>query len=178
MKRLFFIKLHLYLAGVALMFMALMSFSGAFHLLIGDESETLTELKTITSEQHLNKEQLSALFAAELKALAPQYRYDQIKGSDLALLTRPTTRLYYSLEKKENKLVFSKHQPSILKRLIEFHQGHGPKSARPVQGLLGVIVFSALASGFWLGISSPALRKTTLISAASGASLIALLFFL
>jgi len=179
MKRLTLIKLHLYFSGVALIFMTLMALSGSMHLLLGDETERVEKIKSLTLETPLNKDELTTLFASELKKVNPSYQYDYIKGSDLTQTSRPTSRTYYSIKLEQGLLIIRKHTPSLLKRLMEFHKGHGPRISRPILGTLGLIVVLALMSGFWLGWTAPNLRKITLITMLSGGTIyFGLLLFL
>lgn len=178
MKRITWIKIHLYLSGVSLIFMALMSMSGANHLLLDNESETTKTIKTIALQTETTKSQLESIFKKELTELSPDYNYDYIKGSDKSLMTRPTTRSYYTIKVKGNEANIQMHEPSLIKSLMELHKGHGPRSSRAVLGVLGIIVIGSILSGLWLGLSSPAFRKTTILTVVSGLSIYMLLFFL
>ncbi len=176
MKRVLFVKIHLFLSGIAMVFLLLMSFSGAGHLLFGDEPETVTEVKSFVLSANLSKERLSQLFENELKSIDPDFSYEYLKGDARSLVTRPTSRTYFKLNVDGETVKIFKYEPSLRKRLMEFHMGHGIRAVKPIMGALGIIVFFAALSGLWLGLSSPALRKTTLVTILSGAALYIALF--
>ena len=168
MKRPTLIKIHLYLSGVSLIFMCLMAISGSLHLFVGDEGESVEEIKSLSVTTPVTKNALVDTFKDELKKIAPNYTYDYIKGSKSFQMSRPTTRTYYTIKLAGESLKIEKHVPAFRKSLMELHKGHGPKSSRPILGLLGVIVFGAVLSGLWLGWSAKAFRKTTLLTVVSG----------
>ncbi len=178
MKRITFIKIHLYLSGVAIVFMGLMATSGALHLLAGDEDVETQSMKTITLDSELDKEQLTSLFEKELKGIDENYSFDYIKGSHKSLTARPTSRTYYTIKVQENQALIEKHIPSIRLSLMELHKGHGPRTSRPILGILGLIVIGAVLSGLWLGWSSPQFRKITIATGVSGALIYFGLFLL
>ena len=178
MNRLFFVKLHLFFSGLALVFTAFMSLSGAYHLLVGGEPEAFQEIKRWQVSTKMSPQEMSDTLLRELKAHDPSYQFEQIKQDERGAFTRPTTRDYYFLQQSQSELILLKRSPSILKAMIEFHQGHGSQRARPIQGLLGVFVFLAVVSGLWLGLSSPVLRKNTVITVISGTLLLMGLFLI
>ncbi len=178
MKRLTLIKIHLYFSGITLIFLALMALSGSLHLLTGDESEAVKWIKTTKVSSPFDKEALTKLFESELKNIDSEYRYDYIKGSSSSQTSRPTTRKYYTIDLKDSTAIIKEHSPSLNKRLMELHKGHGPRSSRNVLGVLGIFVIGAVLSGLWLGLSSKAFRKVTLATMLSGAFVYLLLFYL
>lgn len=181
-KRITVINLHLYLSGIILVFMLLMGISGALHLLTGDESETVIDLKSVPLENidlnSFSKVDLEKLFVDELSIIDPSYSFSYIKGSDKSLVSRPTTRIYYTIKIQGSSAHIQKHTPSISKKLMEFHKGHGVQNSRLVLGLMGLVVIGAVLSGLWLGISSKAFRKVTFISTISGLIIYLIFFFL
>ncbi len=178
MKRLTLIKIHLYLSGVVLMFLSLMALSGSLHLFLGDETEKVEEVAKIVVTEKLSKTELTSFFAKQLEALDSSYTYDYIKGSAQSQMSRPTTRSFYTIKTDSNFYTIERHDPSVLKSLMELHKGHGPKASRLILGILGLIVIGSLLSGLWLGISSKPYRKITIVTAATGIILYLLLFFL
>ncbi len=178
MKRLFFIKMHLYFSGVVLVFLLLMSLSGAIHLFAGDESAAITPVKSIQITGPLSRQELTQRFSDELKAIDSSYRFDYIKGSNTFQTTRPTSRTFYTIAAKDDSLTIQKHEPSFRMMLMELHKGHGPRASRNILGLLGLITVGAIITGLWLGWSAPAFRKSTVLSMISGLVIYSLLFFL
>ncbi|MCB0421306.1 MAG: PepSY domain-containing protein [Bdellovibrionales bacterium] len=178
MNRLQLIKIHLYLSGISLVFMGLMSLTGSLHLFLGDEAESVVEVKSLNLTERLDKDQLTQLFSDELKRIDPEYSYGYIKGSANSLTSRPTNRTYYTIKATSDTAIISKHEPSLRKMFMEFHMGHGPRVSRNIMGVLGLIVIGAVLSGFWLGFSSRPLRKTTFFTLGSGALIYFLFFFL
>lgn len=178
MKRMLFIKIHLYLSGVALVFMCLMALTGALHLLTGDESEVVERGESFIVEKDMSKDELMALFTEKLKEIDAGYRFDYIKGSNTSLVSRPTTRIYYTIKTSGGQATIAKHIPSWNKRFMEFHKGHGARSSRNFLGIFGLIVIGAVLSGIWLGLSSRALRRSTVFTVLSGAGFYFFLFYL
>ncbi len=172
------IKLHLYLSGIALVFMTLMAFSGSLHLLMGDEAEKVYEAKSVPVSEGMSKDDLTELFKSELNKLDSDYKFDYIKGSSTSLVSRPTTRTYYTIKVLEGSGKIEKHVPSIRKSLMEFHMGHGARSSRGALGVLGIIVIGAALTGLWLGWSSKPLRLMTIATVGSGTLLYFILMML
>lgn len=179
MKRLFFIKIHLYLSGLVLFFVAFMSLSGALHMFNVSENEKKITLKILNETEINSKKELEELFKENLLIIDPKYTYDTLKGSETKLMSRPLNRVYYSIKffPEKKKAIIKRHLPDINKAIMEFHKGHGPKVSRTALGILGLITFGASISGLWLGLSSNSLRKTTLITMISGGLIYFLLFF-
>ena len=53
-----------------------------------------------------------------------EFEYVKQKGSQL--ITRPTTRAFYTLDISGDEAVVHYNEPSLQKRMIELHMGHGP----------------------------------------------------
>lgn len=166
-----FIKIHLYLSGVTLIFLSFMALSGSLHLLKGGEKEEVIKVQTFPLDNLMNKDQLTQFFSEKLKEIDANYSYELIKGSESSQMTRPTTRTYYTIKVDANQALIQKHIPTIRKKLMELHQGHGPRISRNILGALGLLVIGSVLSGLWLGWSSPALRKVTIATVLSGALL-------
>lgn len=177
-KRITFVKIHLYFSGVALVFMALMSISGSLHLFLGNESDSVEVVKSFASKKDYTKQELSTLFTSQIAQIDPAFRYDYIKGSESSLTTRPTSRKFYTIKLKDGLVELQRHSPGLRKSLMELHKGHAAKASRPVLGVLGFLCLGAVLSGLWLGLSSKAFQKTTIITMFSGAIVYFLLFFL
>jgi len=153
-----------------------MALSGSLHLFLGDELETVRDIKTISLGTDLSKEEITSLFESELKSI--NTRFDYIKGSSTSLVTRPTSRTYHSIKVSGNEAKIQEHNPSIRKSLMELHMGHGARATRNILGLLGILAIFSVLSGLWLGLSSKAYRKITMATISCGAIVYFLLFFL
>lgn len=160
------------------MFLSLMALSGSLHLFLGNESEKVEEVAKIVVTDKLSKDELTSFFSKQLNSLDPNYKFDYIKGSAQSQMSRPTTRVFYTIKSDSNFYTIEKHDPSVLKSLMELHKGHGPRASRLVLGILGLVVIGSLLTGLWLGISSKPYRKITILTAVSGITLYLLLFFL
>ncbi|MEE3079300.1 MAG: PepSY domain-containing protein [Bdellovibrionota bacterium] len=178
MKRMTWIKIHLYLSGISLIFMTLMAFSGSLHLFVGNEKESVEVVREISINKDVDKQELEKILKKELESIDSDYSFDYLKGSANSMYTRPTTRDYYSIKVDVDKAVVKKHSPSLIKSFMELHKGHGPRSSRRILGVLGALVIGAVLSGLWLGLSSKAFRKVTTLTILSGGVLFFGLFLL
>ena len=122
---------------------------------------------------------LQNFFTANLKQIVPDYKFDYIKGSPDRLMTRPTSRTFYTIKynKGEGSVSISEVSPNLIKSLMEFHKGHGPKVSRTFLGISGFIIFLSALSGLWLGISIKVYRNITLATLATGLMIFVILFF-
>ncbi|CAN0604932.1 unnamed protein product [Ectocarpus sp. 12 AP-2014] len=107
---------------------------------------------------------LTALAAAGLE----DFSFDYVITRGDTLYTRPTSRPYYGLKVDGDSVVVSRHEPSFQKRMQELHFGHGPSVYREFQKVFAAGMVFIILSGVWLGLSSPKLRRKTLISAGGG----------
>jgi hypothetical protein len=63
--------------------------------------------------------------------------------------------------------------PSLQKKMMELHMGHGPSVYHVYQQIFAAGMLFIIVSGLWLGLSSPRLRKPTALAAGSGLVLFA-----
>ncbi len=178
MKRLTIIKIHLFFSAPVLIFLCLTAVSGALHLLKGSEAEEVIEVKSIGLDRKLDKKELENLFSEQLKVINPNYKYEYMKGSESSQVSRPQTRTYYSISANESSAIVKKHVPSLLKSLMEMHQGHGPRISKTILGILGFFVVGALITGIWLALTSPPLKKFALLALVSGGVIYSALFMI
>ena len=179
-KRIIFIKVHLYISGIIIILLSLYTLTGSLHLLGDFESETSKIVYEQTGIHKNSKSELESYFRTKLNELSPGYRFDYMKGSNERMMTRPTSRDYYTLSynKQNEDIVIELKSPNLVKKLMEFHKGHGPKLSRSVLGVMGFFIFFSVISGLWLGLSLKAYRKTTVLTTLSGLILFAILFLL
>lgn len=178
MKRKTMINLHLYLSSVSLFLLLLFICSGSLHLLNIEEGESKESLGQYQTTDNLDKAGLEELFKSQLTTLKPSYRFDYMKGRDTSLMTRPTTRTYYTIDynPSENSAEIVEHVPNFNKRLMEFHKGHGPKASRKILAFIGLIFALTIFTGLWLGLTVKVYRKITLLSSATSLLIVLLLF--
>jgi len=168
MNRLTLIKIHLYFSGIALVFIFLMSLSGSLHLFLGDEAKESFNIKSINTEMINDKDSLENVFKEQLAKIDPDYNYSYIKGSASSLMTRPTTRDYYTIKLIDDSVSIQKHSPSLRMKVMELHKGHGVRFTRTILGIFGLFLIGAVLSGLYLGLSSKPFRKITILASLSG----------
>ena len=176
LKRTTLINLHLYFSGISLFLLLVFIFSGSLHLLGVSETETKSLVKTYDPSTMKDFETPELFLEQSLQAINPSYSFDYIKGRGGNLTTRPTTRTFYTLATTEKSIEIYKHVPGVTKRFMELHKGHGPKATRKILGGIAMIFALAIFTGAWLGLTTRAYRKTTLITGLSSALIVLLLF--
>ena len=65
------------------------------------------------------------------------------------------------------------NEPSLQKRMIELHMGHGPTAYKTYQKVFAAGMLFIILTGLWLGLSSARLRVSTAMISGAGV----LLFF-
>ena len=113
-------------------------------------------------EAELNKLELVGVTGFE-------FEYVKKKGSQL--ITRPTTRPFYTLDIQEDEITVQHNEPSLQKRMIELHMGHGPGAYKTYQQIFAAGMLFIMLSGLWLGLSSVRLRASTALISGSGLAL-------
>jgi hypothetical protein len=84
------------------------------------------------------------------------------------LITRPTTRPFYTLDIRGDEITVRYNEPSLQKRMIELHMGHGPTAYKRYQQVFAAGLLFIMLSGLWLGLSSARLRVSTALISGSG----------
>ena len=87
------------------------------------------------------------------------------------MITRPTTRPFYTLDIQEDEITVQYNEPSLQKRMIELHMGHGPGAYKTYQQVFAAGMLFIILSGLWLGLSSVRLRASTALISGSGLAL-------
>mgnify|MGYP001343866770 CR=1 FL=1 len=87
------------------------------------------------------------------------------------MITRPTTRPFYTLDIQEDEITVQYNEPSLQKRMIELHMGHGPGAYKTYQQVFAAGMLFIMLSGLWLGLSSVRLRASTAPISGSGLAL-------
>jgi hypothetical protein len=177
MDRKLFITLHMYLAAFFAPAVLLVAISGGLYLAgvkgnveqetIYNSSETVIDTKSTTLQADV-----SALLAS---AGVESYSFEYVKVSGTTLYTRPTSSDHYIIKSIAGGVEVIHARPSIQSRMIELHKGHGPTNFKTFQKAFAIGLIFIILSGLWLGISSARLRRSTLVTAATGAVIFALL---
>ena len=176
MARAVLIKLHLYFSAFFAAAIVLVAVSGGLYLIGIKGSVEQTLVGSLDSGEALLAEPSHAAVEAALVAVGvTDFTFDYVKQSGLRLITRPTTRPYYTLDIADGRVTVQYNEPSIQKRMIELHMGHGPSAYKTYQQFFAAGMLFVMLSGLWLGLSSDRLRTTTLITSASGLLLFAVL---
>jgi len=176
MARALLIKLHLYFSAFFAAAIVLVASSGGLYLIGIKGTVEQTVIGTLDSGEALLADPSHAAVASALAELGVlDFDFDYVKQSGSHLITRPTTRPFYSLDIADGKVTVQHNAPSLQKRMIELHMGHGPSAYKTYQQFFAAGMLFVMLSGLWLGLSSDRLRTTTLITSGSGLLLFALL---
>ncbi len=179
MSRALFIKIHLYLSAFFSVAVILVATSGGLYLLGQKGSVETTRLTVLPGAAALVSEPSKANVLAVLKqAGISDFDFDYVKDRGSVLQTRPTSRPFYQLTISGDTVEVDYVVPSLQKRMMELHMGHGPSAYRLYQQLFAAGMLFIIVSGLWLGLSSPRLRKPTSVAAGSGLLLFVLLALL
>ena len=136
--------------------------------------------QTIYNSSETMIDSTSASLKADVAALlisagVESYSFEYIKVKGATLYTRPTSSDHYLIKLNAGGVEVIHARPSLQSRMIELHKGHGPTAFKTFQKAFAIGLIFIILSGLWLGISAPRLRRTTLLTAATGAVIFALL---
>ena len=171
MDRKLLISIHMYLSAFFAPAVLLVAISGGLYLIgiKGEVQETSiyqSSEATIDSGSPSLKDDVTALLA-EAGIESFDFEYVKVKGS--TLYTRPTSTEHYILNLGDDGV------PSLQKRMIELHMGHGPTAFKTFQKFFAVGLVFVMISGMWLGLSAKHLRRSTALTVGAGAVLFGLL---
>ena len=178
MNRKTLMTIHMYLAAFFAPAVLLVAISGGLYL-AGIKGEVEQE-SIYSSNATIDSD--SASLHADVAALlvdagVESYSYEYIKVSGLNLYTRPTSLDHYIIKSSDGGVEVIHARPSLQSRMIELHKGHGPSAFKTFQKIFALALIFIILSGLWLGISAARLRRSTLLTAAAGAVVFALLLF-
>ena len=164
-KRSTLISIHLILAALFLPLMLILPLSGSAYIFGWHGSATTEELVVLNEAMPEDEAEREAFFREVFAEHAPGYDFAYMRGRGNSVMFRPTTRTYYTAETRDDgTTLVERVRPSLLKRLIELHKGHGPRLMRWFEGAFGVaLIFTAL-SGLWLAWTVKKYRKQTIIA--------------
>ncbi len=176
MARALLIKLHLYFSAFFAAAIVLVAVSGGLYLIGIKGSVEQTMVGSLDSGEALLADPSHAAVDAALAGVGvADFDFDYVKQSGSRLTTRPTTRPFYTLDIEGEEVTVQYNTPSLQKRMIELHMGHGPSAYKTYQQFFAAGMLFVMLSGLWLGLSSDRLRTTTLITSGSGLLLFVLL---
>ena len=176
MTRALLIKLHLYLSAFFSAAIILVAVSGGLYLIGIKGSVEQTSVATLSAGQQLLADpSQSAVQEALAEVGVRDFSFDYVKQKGTQLITRPTTRPFYTLDVAGDEIVIRYNEPSLQKRMIELHMGHGPSAYKVYQQTFAAGMLFIILSGLWLGLSSDRLRRATAGVCSAGVLLFILL---
>ena len=174
MARALLIKLHLYCSAFFAAGIILVAVSGGLYLIGIKGTIEQTLVGTLTTGQQLSQDPSETNVQAALASLGvADFEFEYVKQKGSQLITRPTTRPFYTLDISGDEAVVRYNEPSLQKRMIELHMGHGPTAYKTYQKVFAAGMLFIILTGLWLGLSSARLRFSTAMISGAGV----LLFF-
>lgn len=151
--------LHLCVAVFLAPVVVLMAVSGGLYLLgiKGHITEVPVALAP-DAELDIDLPDLEAAVRQFLVDAGIEHRFEYLKREDGMLTTRPTSRVHYVVHVGEDGVRLTRNEPSLQKRLIELHKGHGPTAFKTLQKLVAAGLLVVVGTGFSLGLSAAGLR--------------------
>lgn len=175
MTRTLLIKLHLYLSAFFSAAIILVAVSGGLYLIGIKGSVEQAPVNILDGGRTLMADPShNAVSQALNRAGVSGFEFEYVKQKGAQLITRPTTRPFYTLDIQEDEITVRYNEPSLQKRMIELHMGHGPTAYKRYQQVFAAGMLFIMLSGLWLGLSSARLRLSTALI--SGSGLITFLF--
>ena len=169
MARALLIKLHLYCSAFFAAAIVLVAVSGGLYLIGIKGTIEQTPVGTLATGQQLLLDPSEAKVQAALASLGvSNFEFEYVKQKGSQLITRPTTRPFYTLDISGEEAVVRYNEPSLQKRMIELHMGHGPTAYKAYQQVFAAGMIFIILTGLWLGLSSARLRFSTAVISGAG----------
>ena len=169
MARALLIKLHLYFSAFFAAAIVLVAVSGGLYLIGIKGTIEQTPVGTLATGQQLLQDPSEANVQAALASLGvDDFEFEYVKQKGSQLITRPTTRAFYTLDISGDEAVVHYNEPSLQKRMIELHMGHGPTAYKSYQKVFAAGMLFIILTGLWLGLSSVRLRFSTAVISGVG----------
>ena len=169
MARALLIKLHLYCSAFFAAAIILVAVSGGLYLIGIKGTIEQTPVGTLSTGQQLSQDPSEANVQAALASLGvSDFEFEYVKQKGSQLITRPTTRPFYTLDISGDEVVVHFNEPSLQKRMIELHMGHGPIAYKTYQKVFAAGMLFIILTGLWLGLSSARLRLSTAVISGTG----------
>ncbi|CAI8390688.1 MAG: Uncharacterised protein [Halieaceae bacterium] len=169
MARALLIKLHLYCSAFFAAAIVLVAVSGGLYLIGIKGTIEQMPVGTLATGQQLLLNPSEAKVQAALASLGvSDFEFEYVKQKGSQLITRPTTRPFYTLDISGEEAVVQYNEPSLQKRMIELHMGHGPTAYKTYQQVFAAGMLFIILTGLWLGLSSARLRFSTAMISGAG----------
>jgi hypothetical protein len=169
MDRKILIKAHLIAAAFFTPALIIIAISGGLYLLGIKGTITATPVNVPAGTPfNIKAQSLDDEVRNLLQQLNINHEFEYVKVSGNLLYTRPTSKTHYEINSSANGLQVQRNEPSLQKRLIELHKGHGPLLFKDFQKVMALALLFILVTGTWLGLAAMGLRTTTGISVSSG----------
>jgi len=169
MARALLIKLHLYCSAFFAAAIVLVAVSGGLYLIGIKGTIEQMPVGTLATGQQLLLDPSEAKVQAALASLGvSDFEFEYVKQKGSQLITRPTTRPFYTLDISGEEVVVQYNEPSLQKRMIELHMGHGPTAYKTYQQVFAAGMLFIILTGLWLGLSSARLRFSTAMISGAG----------
>jgi len=169
MARALLIKLHLYCSAFFAAAIVLVAVSGGLYLIGIKGTIEQMPVGTLATGQQLLLDPSEAKVQAALASLGvSDFEFEYVKQKGSQLITRPTTRPFYTLDISGEDAVVQYNEPSLQKRMIELHMGHGPTAYKTYQQVFAAGMLFIILTGLWLGLSSARLRFSTAMISGAG----------
>lgn len=169
MARALLIKLHLYCSAFFAAAIVLVAVSGGLYLIGIKGTIEQMPVGTLATGQQLLLNPSEAKVQAALASLGvSDFEFEYVKQKGSQLITRPTTRPFYTLDISGEEAVVQYNEPSLQKRMIELHMGHGPTAYKTYQQVFAAGMLFIILTGLWLGLSSARLRFSTAMISGTG----------
>ncbi len=169
MNRKTLINLHLIAAAFFTPVLIIIAISGGLYML-GVKGEVTSTTIDIPANVRFDPDSkdIDSAVSSLLQQLGEAPNFEYVKVSGPTLFTRPTSRAHYEIHAVGDTLTVKYNVPSLQKRLIELHKGHGPLLFKDFQKAMAAALLFILLTGTWLGLSARGLRATTGASLAGG----------
>jgi uncharacterized iron-regulated membrane protein len=169
MTRKTLITIHLYLAAFFAPMVFLVAISGGLYLLdIKGGVARETVVGPVASSFDPKSETLKQDVDAVLAEAGIEFDYEYLRAGSSSVVTRPTSKRHYVFSVADGQLSVVRQDPTFQKRMIELHKGHGPQWFKTFQKVFALGLFVIVFSGLWLGLTSPPMKRKTLITSVSG----------
>ncbi|MEO1015119.1 MAG: hypothetical protein AAFX08_08020 [Pseudomonadota bacterium] len=169
---------HLYFAALLAPFFLLVGVTGALYVadVKGGNASTPLELPAGAALDPKSPT-LDADVAALLEQMDVKVRYERLSARGATVKTWPISRAHVQFNVGGPELTAELLTPDLPKAMMELHKGHGPKLLRTYQIFAGATLALVVLGGILVGLLAASYRQQTIIAAAVGTTIFALLAF-
>lgn len=169
------INVHLVLAALFMPLLLMMPLTGALYILDFKGDQTKTDVFQISESVPAEEKMREVFFKEQFIKHGIDYDFEYIRASKTEFIFRPTTKVHYVASLGTDHIVtVSKVEPTLLKRMIELHKGHGPRAMRWFEAVFGLALILTTLSGLWLAWTVRPYRTLTIGSFMIGVIIIAI----